>query len=213
MILFFVRNSNNIISDQDEPATSLPWKIARDDDPVLSGGQDAMISDRGDAEDEDVETPVRRGGVMFQVGEIDDEKEEDQEYKKKRTSGSRKKDRHHAEVSLEMRRRQGSELHDKIADNVVYEEDDVENLKEGDLEDIAGHRFEKSKGLSKHKITHGHHKPHTIRVGLNEVKDPKDMKMVSGLGYGFRTELDHSPHELFVEMDELEGEEWVERSR
>jgi len=200
-------------ADQDEPATSLPWKIARDDDPVLSGGQDAMISDRGDAEDEDIETPVRRGGVMFQVGEIDDEKEEDQEYKKKRTSGSRKKDRHHAEVSLEMRRRQGSELHDKIADNVVYEEDDVENLKEGDLEDIAGHRFEKSKGLSKHKITHGHHKPHTIRVGLNEVKDPKDMKMVSGLGYGFRTELDHSPHELFVEMDELEGEEWVERSR
>ena len=27
------------------------------------------------------------------------------------------------------------------------------------------------------------------------------------------TKFDHSPHDLFVEMDELEGEEWVEQAR
>ena len=31
--------------------------------------------------------------------------------------------------------------------------------------------------------------------------------------YGFQSALDHTPHELFVEMDELEGEQWVERAR
>ena len=31
--------------------------------------------------------------------------------------------------------------------------------------------------------------------------------------YGHQSQLDHTPHELFVEMDELEGEQWVERAR
>ena len=31
--------------------------------------------------------------------------------------------------------------------------------------------------------------------------------------YGHQSTLDHTPHELFVEMDELEGEQWVERAR
>ena len=31
--------------------------------------------------------------------------------------------------------------------------------------------------------------------------------------HGFQSALDHTPHELFVEMDELEGEQWVERAR
>ena len=30
---------------------------------------------------------------------------------------------------------------------------------------------------------------------------------------GSRAEVDHSPHPLFIEMDELEGEEWQERAR
>ena len=35
----------------------------------------------------------------------------------------------------------------------------------------------------------------------------------SAVHYGHRDTLDHTPHELFVEMDELEGEAWVERAR
>ena len=229
----FDHNSGYILAEPEESKESLPWKIARDDDPVVYSedwsavaGHEPVLSDRdhGDKSDtpeevsEEKEAPSKRGGVMFHIGE-DEEKDEahDEEYKKnhRKTSGSRKsgkKDRHHPEVQLEMRRRQGSEL--QIAENVLYEEEDVENLKEGDIEEIAGHRFEKSKGMTKHKISHGHHKPHMVRVGHNEANDiGKDMKMMSSMGYGFRTELDHSPHELFVEMDELEGEEWVERSR
>ena len=31
--------------------------------------------------------------------------------------------------------------------------------------------------------------------------------------YGFKKDIDHTPHNLFVEMDELEGEMWVEKAR
>ena len=37
--------------------------------------------------------------------------------------------------------------------------------------------------------------------------------MRSGLGYGYNEEVDHTPHALFIELDELEGEEWEERAR
>eukprot|EP00092_Neocalanus_flemingeri_P029142 GFUD01031630.1.p1 GENE.GFUD01031630.1~~GFUD01031630.1.p1 ORF type:complete len:1420 (+),score=451.00 GFUD01031630.1:163-4422(+) len=223
--------------EPEESKASLPWKIARDDDPVLysedwsgSPGQEPVLSDRdqGDKSDtpeavsEEKEGHPRSGGVKFHIGE-DEEKEDpndanSQEYKKnhRKFSGSSrkssKKERLPPEVQLEMRRRQGSELHEKMSQNVLYEEEDVENLMEGDIEEIAGHRFEKAKGQSKHKISHT--KPHMVRVGQSEIKDiGKDMKMMSSMGYGYRTELDHSPHELFVEMDELEAEEWVERAR
>ena len=37
---------------------------------------------------------------------------------------------------------------------------------------------------------------------------------VSGLAdYGYKSGVDHSPHELFVKLDELQGGSWVEKSR
>merc|ERR1712224_983673 len=53
-----------------------------------------------------------------------------------------------------------------------------------------------------------------IKIGREDVElVGQDMKMMSRLGYGFKSELDHTPHALFIEMDELEGEEWEERAR
>ena len=159
-------------------------------------------SDTPEAVSDDKESLPRSGGVKFQFGE-DEEKEDsnyEHEYKKNHRKSSRKKGRLPPEVQLEMRRCQGSELHETMSQNGLCEEDDIENLKEGDIEEIAGHRFEKAKILSKHKISHP--------------KDTgKDLNMTRSMGYGYKTELDHSPHELFVEMDELEGEQWVERAR
>ena len=42
---------------------------------------------------------------------------------------------------------------------------------------------------------------------------PENDKQPRALGYGFQKAADHTPHQLFVEMDELEGEEWVEKAR
>ena len=38
-------------------------------------------------------------------------------------------------------------------------------------------------------------------------------KATRSAGYGFQKDLDHTPHNLFVEMDELEQDEWVEKAR
>jgi len=193
------------LDDDEEPRESkspLPWKLSRDDAPIVYSEESSDTYGQDTNDDESLKAPAsKKTGVMFHIGE--DEEKEDPDYLKKMSKPKKtSKKEKHSEVEFEMRRRQGSELFSAGSEN-KYFEDDEENLKEGDLEDIAGHRFEKSKGLSKHKITHGHHKGR-VRV---EHEDAKDM------GYGFRTELDHSPHELFIEMDELEGEEWVERSR
>merc|ERR1711874_533734 len=139
--------------EAEEPKESLPWKIARDDDPVRyseewsSASDTPVFSDRDHAEKSDTpednseEAHTKRGGVMFTVGPEDREEDvHDDKKNHRKVSGSRKKDRHHPEVSLEMRRRPGSEL--QVSENVLHEDDD-ENLKEGDLEEMAGHRFEK----------------------------------------------------------------------
>ena len=31
--------------------------------------------------------------------------------------------------------------------------------------------------------------------------------------YGYSSSVDHSPHELFIKLDELQGQTWVEKSR
>ena len=72
------------------------------------------------------------------------------------------------------------------------------NLKEADLEEIAGHRFEKTKGGAVSKISHN--KQSMIKIGREDEYVEmvgKDMKMMSRL----------TPHVLFIEMDELKGEE------
>ena len=90
--------------------------------------------------------------------------------------------------------------------------DESGDLQEADLEEIAGHRFEKTKGGAATKFSHG--KRSMIKIGREDVEMVgQEMKMMSRLGYGFKSELDHTPHALFIEMDELEGEEWEERAR
>ena len=74
-------------------------------------------------------------------------------------------------------------------------------LQEADLEEMEEHRFEKSLGLSVPKYSLSKRK-------VLRMEDTGEAE-----GYGQRTEIDHSPHPLFIEMDELEGEEWQERAR
>ena len=98
------------------------------------------------------------------------------------------------------------------SENFVNLADKSGNLQEADLEEIAGHRFEKIKGGAVSKISHK--KRSMIKIGREDVEMVgKDMKMMSRLGYGFKSELDHTPHTLFIKMDELKSEEWEEHAR
>ena len=98
----------------------------------------------------------------------------------------------------------------KMSQDYVNLADESGNLQEADLEEIAGHRFEKTKATS-HKFTK---KAPVIKIGKEDIeKIGQDMKLMTTMGYGYNSELDHSPHALFIELDELEGEAWEERAR
>ena len=96
------------------------------------------------------------------------------------------------------------------SENFVNLADKSGILQEADLEEIAGHRFEKIKGGAVSKISHN--KWSMIKIGREDVEMVgKDIKMMSRLGYGFKS--DHTPHALFIKMDELKGKEWEEHAR
>ena len=85
--------------------------------------------------------------------------------------------------------------------------DESGHLQEADLEEIAGHRFEKLKQGSRHP------RKAVFKIGKEDVAAIGKERAIAHLSYGFRDDCDHTPHALFIEMDELEGEEWEERAR
>jgi len=157
------------------------------------------------------------------VSTAEDSKDEDggddAERKKKR-----KKNKHHRrhlpmDEDLQLRRTIGSELHmDKQA--LPTEEDEARGLVFRDVDDMAAHRLEHQHGLSRHIIRKGSLFS-SLAVNLLEVSGVPEgseaKRKITGVmetlyGAGAKI-LDKSPHDLFVEMDELRGEEWVEMAR
>jgi len=187
---------------EEESKSNFPWKVDRSDEPVV-------YTEENEEKDDDDEKNKQSSGVKFSIGfndedtnEIVDEDEEEH-FKEK----GHKQNRHKKKTS-----RHQDKFERRPSENFVNLADESGNLQEADLEEIAGHRFEKTKGGAVSKISHN--KRSMIKIGREDVEMVgKDMKMMSRLGYGFKSELDHTPHALFIEMDELEGEEWEERAR
>jgi len=93
--------------------------------------------------------------------------------------------------------------------NMSYED---QQLMEGDKDDLVSRRFEKPQGLMEHKISHERMlSDNKEPLTLGDIRKPQSYPATQN--YGYRIDVDHTPHELFVEMDELEGDEWVERAR
>lgn len=191
--------------DHEESSASLPWK-SKGDAPVMdSHNIHAPVPDAGVApEGKEEERRGGAGGVKFTLGhEDDDDEEEDysghRQYR--RPSSQLKKVKKEADHS----KRAGSDMKGSEPRSLAEEDDD--NLRDPDREDIGVHRFEKAVGMGRHKIkkasTHG---------DLDYVPDGKT-ETGRSVTYGFKKDIDHTPHNLFVEMDELEGEMWVEKAR
>ena len=176
--------------------SSFPWKYDRSDEPVVYTEE---------TEEMQIEEKGAGGGVKFQVGIVEDDEDEDEE-EHFREKGHRQ-NRHKKKSS----RQEKSMTERKMSEDYVNLADESGHLQEVDLEEIAGHRFEKAK-VSAPKYSHK--KQSLIKIGAEDVKQiGRDIRMLNTLGYGFNEELDHTPHALFIEMDELEGDEWEERAR
>merc|ERR1719153_1639752 len=185
---------------------SLPWKRGGQEEGILAeygaeipSSSEAIKAQHGISEGE--KEDGKKGGVFFHIGDDNEEPEptgySNNEYKKKSRKGNKYE-------PFSDRYRQGSDLQKMVQPRPVTPEENTA-MTELDREDIGTKRFEKSKGLMMHKI--------------DKTKDRAKSRDNLGTDgavqghYGHKDNVDHTPHELFVEMDELEGEAWVERAR
>jgi len=185
--------------------SSLPWRQAGGEEEgtlamvgaeIPSSGGVRDVGDGG-GEGSHVEEDTKRGGsVLFEIGD-DEGEEEPSDHRKKHKKSSHHHPHSHRE-HFNDRYRVGSDLSSKLATRQVTTEEEPA-VTEHDREDIGAHRFDKQK--TAHKIDKA--KERKFQVGAPVVPEK----------YGHQSTLDHTPHELFVEMDELEGEQWVERAR
>ena len=176
----------------DADGLNLPWKISREDEPVKYTEEKETLV----AEDDNP-------GVKFSIGFIEDDEDPEEEKEHHKEKGHRRASHHIKKISKTEKHTE--EAKRKKSKGVTSLADESGNLQEADLEEIEGHRFEKAKGLSVPKYSHN---KKVLKVGRD------DMEMGERtFGYGHRTDIDHTAHPLFIEMDELEGEEWQERAR
>jgi hypothetical protein len=87
---------------------------------------------------------------------------------------------------------------------VSVQPEEAKTLQELDIDDLESHRSDDPRGMRRHKAAHP-----TVQIGRRkEGGIPHDT---------FKKMYDHSPHEVFVQLDELHGigeeREWRETAR
>lgn len=105
------------------------------------------------------------------------------------------------------RKRSGAGLPDGpgvLARRVSVQPEEASPLQELDIDDLESHRSDDPRGMRRHKAAHS-----TVQIGR---------KKEGGIPHDtFKKMYDHSPHEVFVQLDELYGvgeeREWRETAR
>ncbi|CAG0879882.1 unnamed protein product [Darwinula stevensoni] len=152
---------------------------------------------------EGLDNAAKKPSVQFEIGNVTDAHENEEDAKaKKHKYRHRDKHRHAKEEDPSWRMRAGSEIHFPEL-RLPTEVEEASMLPQGDLDDIASHRYDQMKHTRRHRSTHG---------VLNIVK-----KEGTDLMPSLRKVFDRQPHEIFVELDELTQVgtewEWKEKSR
>ncbi|XP_044734165.1 anion exchange protein 3 isoform X2 [Chrysoperla carnea] len=137
---------------------------------------------------------------------------------------NRRKSRHHhssyhhrfRKYSLqedpESRKRSGSSGGDRENNRRVSIQPEDATLQEADIDDLTSHRSDDARGLRRHKIPQKI--PSTVHIGRRENVGPLHHVLPIQT---LRKIYDHSPHSVFVQLDELQGDgeerEWKETAR
>ncbi len=150
--------------------------------------------------------------------------------KRRRKSQRHKKHAYFTEDELIMRRAKGSDLAMDSKASLISAPDEEELLENKDIEEMTYHRLDHLPGMSRHRIRSAKRKSSTDKLPstyvsirrsshtqdtLEKKKDKEEHKVMMDSIYGVPTikSVDHSPHNVFVEMDELIDNEWIEQSR
>ena len=134
--------------------------------------------------------------------------------KKKRKRKTKRKSSKFTEEELKMRSFRGSEVSMKEPTGLPTDFEEAQMLEKKDLEDMTHRRFDHLHGLSRHKINKKSSSSNLLTIQQSTKSQEKQKAFINSMyGEEIVKRVDHSPHNLFVEMDELIGNEWVEMSR
>ncbi|XP_046676842.1 band 3 anion transport protein isoform X2 [Homalodisca vitripennis] len=162
-------------------------------------------------------SPDRR--VQFDIDGLSDAQDDDSSRKKdsleEGEKKSRKKHRHHSrKYSMpedpNWRRKSGAFL---IADSrkMSIQPEEASTLQEVDQDDLASHRFDVPKGKRRFSVR--------SKVSSVSIGDSRKSSMVPQTlpFYSYKKSFDHSPHKVFVQLNEFigfgEDREWRETAR
>eukprot|EP00088_Acartia_fossae_P070689 TRINITY_DN953_c0_g1_i1.p1 TRINITY_DN953_c0_g1~~TRINITY_DN953_c0_g1_i1.p1 ORF type:complete len:1234 (+),score=432.98 TRINITY_DN953_c0_g1_i1:296-3997(+) len=193
---------------------SFPWK-SKHDLPIVDT-EHSTLSKHSDGLDTGSVFSAEKGETeksekkkaKFTLGEEEEQEDNEEDYSRHRQYRRPSSQHHGHHKKSEPYTRMGSQVGSSTTSSAVVQ-DDEENLRDPDIEDIGVHRFEKAAGMARHKIT----KTNTMMMEDSVQDFGRQEKATRSAGYGFQKDLDHTPHNLFVEMDELEQDEWVEKAR
>lgn len=178
-----------------------------------------------EAEDADEEEPEDNEQVTFTLGlQTDEEVMQERQRildhaaktRKKKKKRTKRRSSKFSEDELKMRSFRGSELSVNVSPSLPTDKEEAMMLERKDLDDITHHRFDHWQGLSRHKINKKSSSGAnlmTIAKSTGTAKAHEDQRLLLDSMYEQEKQVDHSPHNVFVELDELIGDEWVEQSR
>ncbi|XP_063986657.1 band 3 anion transport protein isoform X2 [Diachasmimorpha longicaudata] len=187
-----------------------------DQDNTLSSESEAPVSER--AASGCTDSPLI-GAPRVQFEKIQEEEDQSPQTEEALTEEDRKRrhkhdHKHHyksRKYSLQedpqWRKRSGAGLPDiagAMGRRVSVQPDEASTLQELDIDDLESHRSDDPRGMRRHKAAHS-----TVQIGR---------KKEGGIPHEtFKKMYDHSPHEVFVQLDELHGigeeREWRETAR
>lgn len=157
----------------------------------------------------------------------DMKEEETTKRKKKRSTHSHRTTEH----DLRIRRRVGSMVKMEEYGKMIADDDEVDVLENRDIDDMAAHRMDRMGAVARHTISRRlsrpddlvrvrrkkRHKQDTDMRDAGETTDAEHHFVSKMYGYdpSDTKQFDKTPHEIFVQMSELDEEHtlWVERSR
>ncbi|XP_046734499.1 band 3 anion transport protein isoform X1 [Diprion similis] len=193
--------------------------IPDDGETVLSSESEAPISERaasGYTESPALGSPRVQFEKIREEGAASPQPETppgDEERKPRRLHKHDHKRHHHKSRKYSLqedpqwRKRSGAGITDgnnAMGRRVSVQPDEASTLQELDIDGLESHRSDDPRGMRRHKTGHS-----TVHIGR---------KMIGGIFHDtFKKMYDHSPHEVFVQLDELHGigedREWRETAR
>lgn len=202
---------------------SIPDTIASSDSDLSPAARNHAFSSVPDDDKENAASGLADSDHPDAHGEeedVDGEPHGDKETKPRHRHKHHHRHHHHKhrdpdDISWRQRPGTDTELPEALCRGVPTEPEEAVMLQEGDLNLMASHRFEDPRGMRRHKIQAKNAVSSFIHIGRKEggsgIQAIKTIPVTKKM-------YDHRPHEIFVELDELnkgDGEdmEWKETAR